>query len=213
MKKIISYLIDVISVLVLLCAVFLFLTVLLTRSGKVPDVGGYSALRVLTGSMEPAIPEDTLVITRKTDAEGIQVGDVITFFSSDPNLGGFVNTHRVEEKQKLGDEWVFTTKGDANSIVDAYPVTEDQLIGKVIYTNQTLGKLSRLISNPLVYFPLIVGPLVLIAVVSFAGIITSAREIMREEEDELIRKAIEDVRRRHEESDEEHHNETVEDEK
>ena len=56
---------------------------------------GFSLLRVLSGSMEPEIPEQSMLLIRATEPEALAVGDVISFFSPDPSLNGALNTHRI----------------------------------------------------------------------------------------------------------------------
>ncbi|MDD5863368.1 MAG: signal peptidase I [Firmicutes bacterium] len=182
-KKIVSKLLNLFSVLVCLLAVVILLGVLTTRSGQVPSIGGYSMLRVLTASMEPAIPVDSLLIVHETPPEQIQPGDVISFYSPDPDLQGAVNTHRVTAVSEQDGSLRFTTQGDANAVSDEYPVSAEDMIGKVIFVSPWLGKLIRLIGNPLIYFPMIFIPLGLLVFFEIKNIISTSKQIMEEEDD------------------------------
>ena len=48
------------------------------------------------------------------------------------NQNTFPVTHRIEKIFKTQGNYFFITKGDNNSEVDPYPISESELIGKVI---------------------------------------------------------------------------------
>ena len=64
---------------------------------------------VLTGSMEPNIMVNDVVITKKVDAVKLKVGDVITFKSTDARFYGMVITHRIIEKYQLNETKILNT--------------------------------------------------------------------------------------------------------
>jgi signal peptidase len=92
---------------------------------------------VLTGSMAPTMPAGSLVVSRPTPPEQVEIGDVVTFQlrSGEPD----VVTHRV-----IGTGWaadgdlVFVTRGDANDLADE-PVRAVQIRGVVAYHVPYLG--------------------------------------------------------------------------
>ena len=175
-------LVNSIAIVLIAASLFVLLAVVLTPSGQVPQVMGYSMLRVLTGSMEPEIPEQSMLLVRQTDPETLEVGDIISFYSSDPELRGAVNTHRVTAVAEEGGQYVFTTKGDANVIEDKYGVRGDEVLGKVVLVSALLGKLSRLAANPLVFIPLILVPLLAILLTNLVRTVRLAKEAAQEEE-------------------------------
>ncbi len=88
---------------------------------------------VLTGSMEPAIPQGSicLVNSRSSFAE-VSAGDVIAF-----RMGSLLVTHRAVRVDVDG----VVTKGDANNTEDTGDkVTEQNFIGKVIFCIPSVGK-------------------------------------------------------------------------
>lgn len=97
--------------------------------GKVASIGGYSVMKVVTGSMEPSIHVGDYILIRETDAEDLKVGDVITFLSDDPTIKDMPNSHRIT---KINDDGTFTVKGDANPTEDVYTVKSDRIIGKYV---------------------------------------------------------------------------------
>ena len=195
LKKIIYGIVNFISVVIIAAAIVVLIMVLLTKPGKPPSIGGFTLLRVTTGSMAPTYEIDTLLLVQKTEPSSIRKGDVISFYSADPVLDGAVNTHRVTEIQKNGDQYVYTTRGDGNNIEDPYPVESGQLVGKVIWSSVVLGKIARLVSNPLIFIPVILVPLAIILLGNFFQTIALARKIAKEEEEKAIREAIEQLRK------------------
>ena len=194
-KKIISKVINVISALLMIAAVFILLNILLTRQGNVPQVFGYTTLRVVTGSMEPAIAIDSLIVVRDVPAEEIKTGDIISFYSEDPALGGTVNTHRVTAISKTDEKLVFQTQGDANNVPDIYGTDSEHLIGKVIWVSPILGRVLKLVSNPLIFVWCILVPLVIMIGSQILYTAKLTKKLMREEEEKAVREALEELRK------------------
>lgn len=182
------------AIALILVSVFVLLSVVLTPAGQVPQVLGYSVFRVMTGSMEPEIREDSLLVVQKTPPEDIAPGDVISFFSPDPMLEGAVNTHRVVRIEKENGRIQFITKGDANVIEDTYPVDASALVGKAAFKSYWLGKTVSLLANPLVFGIIILLPLVIILVMNLCRAVRIAADIAKKEEEEAVRKALEEIK-------------------
>lgn len=192
-KKIFLTLINTISVLIIAAAVVILCLVVFTKQGEVPSIGGYTVFRITTGSMKPSYDTDTLILVKKTDPSEIQAGDVISFYSSDPALDGAVNTHRVTKIEQDGTEWKYTTKGDANNVPDQYGTDSGALIGKVVASSLLLGKLARLVSNPLIFIPIILIPLAVILISNMISTVRLAGKIARDEEEAAVREAIRQI--------------------
>ena len=60
MKKIVTRIINAVSIVVIVLALFILCTVVMTKPGKAPEILGHYVFRVMTGSMQPAVPEDSL---------------------------------------------------------------------------------------------------------------------------------------------------------
>ena len=181
-KKVFLQIINILSVVIIALALFVLLSVVLTRRGDTPNVLGFSAFRVVSGSMRPELQEDDLIVIKRVAPDKIEVGDIISFYSPDPELRGAVNTHRVTAVTEEGGQYVFTTKGDANVIEDKYGVRVDEMLGKVVLVSALLGKLSRLAANPLVFIPLILVPLLAILLTNLVRTVRLAKEAAQEEE-------------------------------
>lgn len=195
-NKFFFYIVNILSVIIIASAVIILLTVVLTKSGEAPNVFGYSAFRVLTGSMEPAIETDSLILVRRIAPSEVKKDDIISFYSKDPSHGGAVNTHRVISVEQDGELWYYTTKGDANQIADKYIVTSNELIGKVIFTSHPLGIFVRLLANPLVFIPVILIPLFVILLSNLIRTVRLAQKMAKEEEEAAVREALEEIRKK-----------------
>ena len=182
------------AIVLIFVSVFVLLSVVLTPAGQVPQVLGYSVFRVMTGSMEPEIREDSLLVVKKTPPEDIVPGDVISFFSPDPMLEGAVNTHRVVRIEKENGRTQFITKGDANVIEDTYPTDASALVGRVVFKSYGLGKAVSLLSNPLVFGIIILLPLLVILLMNLYRAVRIAADIAKKEEEEAVRKALEEIK-------------------
>ena len=182
------------AIALILVSVFVLLSVVLTPAGQVPQVLGYSVFRVMTGSMEPEIREDSLLVVKKTPAEDIAPGDVISFFSPDPMLEGAVNTHRVVRVEKQSGRIRFITKGDANVIEDTYPVDASALVGRAVFKSYGLGRVVSLLANPLVFGIIILLPLLIILLMNLYRAVRIAADIAKKEEEEAVRKALEEIK-------------------
>lgn len=104
---------------------------------------GLTPFVVLSGSMEPAYPTGSLIYVKKVPAENIRVGDPITFVLNEDLV---VATHRVVEIDSVSQR--FTTKGDANDVVDGTPVHFNNLLGSPVFCIQYLGYLSDYLTHP-----------------------------------------------------------------
>ena len=101
----------------------------ISQGDKIP-VMGYSLLNVLTWSMEPEIPQGSLVIIRKTDPNEIKISDDITFMVDEHTSV----THRVigiiEEYNGTGARG-FETQGINNDTPDFDIVIAENVAGVV----------------------------------------------------------------------------------
>jgi signal peptidase len=78
---------------------------------------GLRPLVVLSGSMDPAIPRGSLVVTLQRDAGDVGLGDVVAVDRPDNT----VVAHRVVGLERDGDVAELTLKGDANESADVRP--------------------------------------------------------------------------------------------
>jgi len=108
----------------------------------------FNAYVVLTGSMLPEIQVNDVVITKKVEAEDLDVGDIITFASTDSRFAGTIITHRIIKKNPGvdGGGITFQTKGDNNNVADSALVPAANIYGKVILKIPKLGYLQEFLA-------------------------------------------------------------------
>ena len=139
---------------------------------------GYGGAVVLTGSMEPAIMVDELIIVKAEDS--YEVGDVVVYQS-----GSMMVVHRIMD---MDGERVIT-RGDANNVDDS-PVELAQIKGKVIYHIPKVGGVVRILKTPAATLILIVA-----AVLS----VELPYQKDKEKKDEELERIKEEIRRLKEE--------------
>lgn len=105
---------------------------------------GYTYFEVASGSMEPFISKDDMVIVKLDDT--YQEGDVVTYY-----LNGDFITHRVVKI----DINTITTKGDANNTKDP-AISQDSVIGRVVLVIPNVGIWKRVLLSPRVLFLLVI---------------------------------------------------------
>jgi len=106
----------------------------------VPMVGGYSALIVLTGSMEPTIKAGEVIIIHEEDE--YEIGDILTY-----REGNILVTHRIIDKT----ETTYTTRGDANNTNDP-AISKKTAVGKTIFHIPYIGSFILFIQTPIGLF-------------------------------------------------------------
>lgn len=190
MKRVITRVINLISTAIILIAVAVLVGVVMTPTGETPTIFGYCLLRVMSGSMEPAIPINSLIIVKEEEASEIREGDIISFYSRDPALDGMINTHRVTAIESENGSFRFYTRGDANNAADPYIVYEEDLVGRLAWQSHTLGKVVGIFSNPIIFIPLILIPLAILLICYIVRTVRLARQIAREEEEAAVREAV-----------------------
>ena len=109
--------------------------------------------------MEPTIKVEDAIITLRQEAKELEVGDIITFLSSDPRYSGLTITHRIVgiEKSKNGDLF-FRTKGDNNNTEDTALVSAKNVFGRVILKIPKIGYIQTLLMQSYGWIIIVVIP-------------------------------------------------------
>jgi signal peptidase I len=103
--------------------------------GEVPRLFGYSVLHIVSDSMEPTIEQDSYILIKKCDPAEVGEDDIICFYSTDPQIYGYPNTHRVVAEPTVSDGvYQYVTQGDKANEPDRVPATGDRLIGVYVRT-------------------------------------------------------------------------------
>lgn len=111
------------------------------KTGEVAAVFGYRPIMVQTGSMEPYIMTNGLALTKIVDSmDELAVGDVISYHVAEDDGHVIRITHRIVSIE----DGIITTKGDANNVTDAYPLTIENVESKVVMVfNQSAWLISK----------------------------------------------------------------------
>ncbi|MBR0456140.1 MAG: signal peptidase I [Firmicutes bacterium] len=103
----------------------------------VPRLFGLSSYVVVSGSMTPAIPVNSLIYVKSCEPATLQEGDVILFYDS---KDGTPITHRVVENDT--DTQKIITKGDANNGIDMRPALYTNVEGRVVAHVPVIGAIT-----------------------------------------------------------------------
>ena len=107
---------------------------------SIPKLFGASVYNVVSASMSPEIPVNSLIVVQPADPAELQEEDIIAYYRDN-----VVITHRITSNNTL--EGRITTKGDANEQEDIFEVTYDQVIGKVTWHAPVLGGIAQIITS------------------------------------------------------------------
>ena len=145
-KKVTKFIINFFTVLIFLILLLtIYAKINMITSGKnYFEIFGYSFFKVTTGSMDPTIKENDIIIVSTNDT--YNVNDIITY-RDDAN---FI-THRII----MMDGDILITKGDANNATDQ-EVNKSDVIGKVVKIYSGLGIWQSIFTTPKIIIALFV---------------------------------------------------------
>ena len=107
---------------------------------SIPRIMGEAVYNVVSPSMAPEIPVNSLIAVQPIDPVELTEKDIIAYYRDD-----VVITHRVTYNNTV--EGKLTTKGDANEQEDLFEVTYNQVIGKVTWHVPFLGGLAQVLTS------------------------------------------------------------------
>lgn len=99
------------------------------RTGEDVYLLDHRPIVVLTGSMEPTMRENSIIISKRVDSmEDIKVDDIVTYHVE---VNGEIIrvTHRITD---IKEDGTIYTKGDNNMVGDAYPIRIDNVKSKTV---------------------------------------------------------------------------------
>ena len=192
MKKIVSNLISSILIFIIATSSILIVYVAICTNDK--SIFGFRIFSVISGSMSGAIEKGDFILTQKVGKENLQVGDIISFISSAPDIKGEVNTHRIVQIE--GN--TYHTKGDANSYIDKEIVKYEAIIGKVILHSSSIGKFILWAQKPKNMLCFIIFPVLIIAFCDFKKGYSLVKALFAKRKGQryIIKKAIKMIRKR-----------------
>ena len=186
MKKAFGIIVDVLTFIVFFVLVLIILSrVKMMVSGKEYfDVFGYSIFNVATGSMEPVISQNDIIIVK--EQKDYELNDIVTFKSDNAYV-----THRVISKS--GNSII--TKGDANNAKDV-SIKKDDIIGKVVHVIRQGGVWQQIFTSPTIIIMIFVTLMLFDFAFSYKGSKEAAEEeevkvketVKDKDEDEVVEK-------------------------
>ena len=108
----------------------------LQNPNDTPSVFGIKTFCIISGSMEPNIQINDMVIVKEVQQNEINKDDIITFV-----VNGDTITHRVIDVESRNGVLLYTTQGDANNIEDEEKITFENIEGKYIGKIPKVGKI------------------------------------------------------------------------
>jgi len=112
-----------------------------------------------SGSMEPTMRVNAVVVVQKADISSFKVGDIVCFMRS-----GDAIAHRVIGVTENG----LQTKGDNNPIEDAALVLHDEIVGKCILTMNWVATFIESLETPAGTVKVVVLPTLFVITVLLA---------------------------------------------
>lgn len=173
-KKIFSKIASWACTLLLIFSMIAALGALFLRNpAKINFIGKYAVVRILTQSMEPTIRTGDYILVEKVDANALQTGEIIIFYSRDPSILGQLNTHRILSFSENGN---IVTKGDNNPRQDDYEVAREDVAGRYVTNLDFLTGVFKIFSKPVGYVALIGLPLMLITLLSLKEVVAACKK-------------------------------------
>jgi signal peptidase I, archaeal type len=156
-KNIFSNVFLAFAVILLICAV------IFVRTGDRNDHSRYfmnlKFYQTRTGSMEPHMKVNSVVIVKKANISELAAGDVVCFIR-----GGDAVAHRVIAVTENG----LRTKGDNNSVDDAAIVLPDEVVGKCVLVMNWVAAFLKNLETPAGIMKVIVLPILFLVIVFLA---------------------------------------------
>lgn len=146
-----SFLISLMFFIVFVTVLFFIYFVDLMFHNNNPLFGAYV---IVSPSMVPTIQINDAIVIHREKNDNYQVGDIITFSSSDIRYKGLTITHRIIKKMtnNQGISSNYKTKGDNNAVADAAVVKTDDIYGKVLFKVPKIGYLQSFFEKPVHFF-------------------------------------------------------------
>ena len=139
------YILYIIIIPIIIYDMFLIIQTIMNPNDT-PDFFGYKTFSIITGSMEPTIKVNDIVIVKKAGINSIQKNDIITFRIENETI-----THRIINITNQDGRLVYTTKGDKNDVTDIETVEFEQIEGRYVTKIPKVGKLFSILKNKYIF--------------------------------------------------------------
>ena len=175
--NIITYILIFLITIIIIFMTYSYISLNLLKKDYV-SIFDYTYFEVASGSMEPTIDKDDLVIVKLNST--YQEKDIITY-----SLNKEFITHRVIQI----DSKTITTKGDANNSKDA-KIKKENVLGKVVLIIPKFGIWKKVIMTPKVFLLLTITLVLFSFTFSYNN--KSKRKKLKKQKEKRIQKEKED---------------------
>lgn len=180
-NKILKIIGNILYAIIFIIVLFILIIAILQRTtNNEITLFGYRIFVVATGSMTPKYQVGDVLVSKEVDPATIQVGDDIVYKGKEGSFKDKIVTHQVIMIEKENENYRIQTKGIANTKEDP-EITQNEVIGKVIYKMGVLSLLQRAMSNNYVFYFVVFVPIVLL---TFRQILKSRLDDDDEEDEE-----------------------------
>jgi signal peptidase I len=161
MKKAVGILASVLLwVIILIAALFTFITMATRDETNVASIAGYTPMTVQSDSMAPEFYQGDMIIIKACDPAELEVGDIVCFHTIIENQYA-LNTHRIAEIDETNGYRTYTTKGDNNAVTDQHIIADGDIVGKYVGKISKLGSFMDFLSSSIGFLLVIVLPLLI----------------------------------------------------
>lgn len=205
MKKALNVVKNVFTALVVVAAVGMMIFTIISvntfdRTDR--DLFGYKAFIVLSDSMSATdFSAGDLVLVKEVDPFTLQVGDIITFSSQNPDNFGEIVTHKIRAiTMDANGDTAFVTYGTTTNTDDETLVTFPFIIGKYTSSIPKVGLFFTFLKTVPGYICCILTPFVILIVLQLINFIRIFRAYKKEQMEDLERERsqIEEERKKSE---------------
>ena len=167
-KRIGSALVTILIVVLVLFSIIISISSITTKANNgVPNLFGYTPFSVQTDSMHPTINKGDYIFIEKCDANALEVGDIVTYFTIIEGQR-VINTHRIVNVYNNNDIIEYQTQGDnkeTNPEPDKLLLSPGDVIGKYDGSKiPVLGAGIDFLSTRLGFFLVILLPVLLFTI-------------------------------------------------
>lgn len=172
---------NILYVLLVILVLLILIVVLLQRvSNNSLSLGGFRIFNIVTKSMVPKYDVGDILISKTIEPKDLKVGDDVVYQGKEGSFAGKIVTHQIINIKEENGSYKFHTKGLANTEEDPL-VSQEQLIGKVLYKIKTISFISKIINNLYSFYFVIFIPIVLLIFIEIRRTILSFRKSKEED--------------------------------
>ena len=165
-------------VVILIAALFTFITMATRDETNVASIAGYTPMAVQSDSMAPTFYAGDMIFIKTCDPASLKVGDIVCFHTIIENQYA-LNTHRIAEIKEMNGYRSYITKGDNNAVTDQHIIADGDIVGKYVGKVGKLGSFMDFLSSSTGFLLVIVLPLLIFFIYQVYHLITVGIELKK----------------------------------